>query len=92
MVQERENHTHSGEAAISQMDTQSVVSVDLPNCKHHWIIESPRGALSDGRCKHCGDERQFRNSANDYIWDNYSGGFPDSRAAVRAVAGGRDSD
>jgi len=41
-------------------------------CRHHWIIEAPRGALSAGRCKLCGEERQFRNSANDYIWDDDS--------------------
>ena len=72
MVRERENQTGSGEAAFSPMDTQSVVSVNLERCTHHWIIESPRGALSDGCCKFCGEERQFRNSANDYIWDDHS--------------------
>jgi hypothetical protein len=47
-------------------------TVEQPSCRHHWIIESPRGALSSGRCKVCGEERQFRNSANDYIWDDDS--------------------
>lgn len=28
---------------------------------HHWIIESPRGELSKGRCQNCGNERYFRN-------------------------------
>src|SRR3970282_608209 len=46
--------------------------VEIGACRHHWIIESPRGALSDGRCKLCGEERQFRNSAQDYIWDDDS--------------------
>jgi hypothetical protein len=48
----------------------ATVEREQPSCRHHWIIESPRGALSSGRCKVCGEERQFRNSANDYIWDD----------------------
>ena len=40
-------------------------------CRHHWIIEMPRGALSSGRCERCGEERQFRNSVNDYIWSDW---------------------
>jgi hypothetical protein len=34
-----------------------------PTCQHHWIIESPSGPTSIGRCKLCGAERQFPNSA-----------------------------
>lgn len=45
---------------------------EVGTCRHHWIIEAPRGTLSNGRCKLCGEERQFRNSANDYIWDDDS--------------------
>lgn len=41
-------------------------------CRHHWLIETPRGSLSKGRCKLCGEERQFRNSATDYVWDDDS--------------------
>ncbi len=48
--------------------------VEAPTCRHHWVIETPRGALSNGRCKRCGEEREFRNSANDYIWDDDSPG------------------
>lgn len=31
-------------------------------CAHHWVIETPRGALSNGRCKLCGETRDFPNS------------------------------
>jgi len=30
-------------------------------CRHHWIIESPNGPTSRGRCRLCGDERDFTN-------------------------------
>lgn len=28
-------------------------------CVHHWILESPRGELTPGRCKKCGKEKEF---------------------------------
>ena len=49
-----------------------LVEAEGPVCQHHWVIASPRGALSEGRCKRCGEEREFRNST-DYVWDNDSG-------------------
>ncbi len=45
---------------------------EVASCRHHWLIEAPRGTLSKGRCKRCGEEREFRNSATDYIWDDDS--------------------
>lgn len=30
-------------------------------CVHHWLIDSPNGRTSRGRCKVCGAERDFRN-------------------------------
>ncbi len=45
---------------------------EVGGCRHHWLIEAPRGTLSRGRCKRCGEEREFRNSATDYIWDDDS--------------------
>lgn len=31
-------------------------------CRHHWLIEPANGPTSRGRCRLCGDERDFRNS------------------------------
>ena len=33
------------------------------HCSHHWIIETPKGPVSKGRCKLCGEEKEFSNSA-----------------------------
>jgi hypothetical protein len=30
-------------------------------CSHHWVIESPDGPTSQGRCKHCGVVKEFSN-------------------------------
>jgi hypothetical protein len=40
-----------------------------PTCRHHWVIESPHGATSLGRCKICDEVREFRNSAADTLWE-----------------------
>ncbi len=31
-------------------------------CAHHWIIETPNGPISKGKCQLCGEEREFNNS------------------------------
>jgi hypothetical protein len=43
-----------------------------PTCRHHWKIETPRGAVSQGICKVCGATKEFRNSVESY-WDNDGG-------------------
>ena len=34
-------------------------------CVHRWRIDSPNGPYSCGRCKLCGAEQQFPNSARE---------------------------
>ncbi|MFQ6020051.1 MAG: hypothetical protein ACE5KW_04770 [Dehalococcoidia bacterium] len=43
-----------------------------PECRHHWVIESPHGATSSGVCKRCGTVREFRNAAGDGYWEDDS--------------------
>ena len=31
-------------------------------CVHHWAIEVANGPVSNGTCKHCGEEKDFENS------------------------------
>ena len=45
---------------------------EAPSCRHHWKIAPPNGATSMGTCKLCGEEREFRNSSTDSIWENDS--------------------
>ena len=58
---------------------------EAPTCQHHWLIESPSGATSKGRCKRCGEEREFRNSASDHLWEDDSGKGYRPWSGVRAV-------
>lgn len=41
--------------------------------QHHWVIESPSGPTSVGRCEACGRTRRFPNSSEDSIWDGADG-------------------
>jgi hypothetical protein len=77
----------------SQVIEQEVIEQeDAPVCKHHWLIETPHGATSMGRCKICGEVKDFRNSASDTLWEGdpmrsiskMGGGA--SRPVVREVA------
>ena len=58
--------------AVKERRPEADAPALMDECRHHWIIESPHGALSGGRCKICGEEREFRNSGSDYIWDDDS--------------------
>jgi hypothetical protein len=38
---------------------------------HHWRIETPNGPTSLGRCKGCGEEREFRNADTENWYVNW---------------------
>ena len=39
-------------------------------CSHHWVIESPNGPTSLGRCRTCGAEKEFKNSIQITSWES----------------------
>ncbi len=45
------------------------------HCAHHWIIDTPEGPVSKGRCRLCGEEREFSNSVDTL----YGGWNPQNR-------------
>lgn len=67
------------EGAVSAMES---VSTQTAGCAHFWRIESPRGPLSRGVCKLCGEEREFRNSLPLSRWDGEA-----ERPNVRLIPG-----
>jgi hypothetical protein len=52
-------------------------------CRHHWVIETPNGSVSGGRCKRCGTLKEFRNSSEDMMWDSDSFSLNGSRGRSR---------
>jgi hypothetical protein len=61
---------------------EAVQELEEPQCRHHWLIDSPQGATSMGRCKICGEVREFRNSAYDTLWEG------DPMASISKMGGG----
>jgi hypothetical protein len=55
------------DAPVTTEDEATALSA--PDCHHHWVIASPNGAMSLGKCKICGTEREFPNSAEDGLWE-----------------------
>ena len=60
---------------------ETIEIVEKPSCAHHWVIATPNGATSVGRCKVCGTEKEFPNSAEDGLWER---DVPQSRWTGRA--------
>jgi hypothetical protein len=56
-------------------------------CSHRWVIETPNGEFSRGVCRLCGAEKEFPNSAEDYLWERF---VPQSRWTGRADSGKTD--
>ena len=59
-----------------------------PVCCHHWVIETPNGAVSAGFCKRCGATREFKNACDEAIWlnDGFSLGGSSSRTRRNQLA------
>jgi len=52
-------------------------------CRHHWVIATPSGAVSVGRCRRCGAVREFRNSTPEtYYWGEEPATEPVARRPV----------
>jgi hypothetical protein len=81
-----------GKATTVDSKSEQKQATSAPTCQHHWIIETPRGATSTGRCKRCGEEREFRNSANDHLWEDESGGYGGWRSSRSAPKPSSDDD
>jgi hypothetical protein len=71
---------------------EATIATEVPACQHHWLIETPRGATSHGRCKRCGEEREFRNSATDHLWEDESGSGYNAWRGVKSTPSNASSD
>jgi len=36
--------------------------ISTGECVHYWLIDTPEGPTSTGKCKYCGMEREFNNT------------------------------
>jgi len=49
-----------------------------PTCRHHWVIESPAGPVSNGVCRLCGEKREFKNYLENPRWEDFALDRPSS--------------
>jgi hypothetical protein len=43
---------------------------DTPTCRHHWLIDTPRGSVTRGVCRHCGAVKEYQSAWNGSVWDH----------------------
>ena len=63
---------------------EPVADVSDNGCVHHWVIDPPNGAVSEGRCKSCGEKKEFRNSFEYSSW--YGNKSPAPKAGAKGAA------
>ena len=49
---------------------QEAAEATKPDHGHYWEIEKPNGPTSLGRCKICGEVREFKNSVQITSWES----------------------
>lgn len=64
---------------MTEAHATAASGVSTVACRHHWVIDTPNGAVSGGRCKRCGIDKDFRNSSEDLMWDSDSFSLNGSR-------------
>jgi hypothetical protein len=63
---------------------ETTADVSDNGCVHHWVIDPPNGAVSEGRCKSCGEKKEFRNSFEYSSW--YGNKSPSPKAGAKGAA------
>ena len=68
---------------------ETIADVSDNGCAHHWVIDPPNGAVSEGRCKSCGEKKEFRNSFEYSSW--YGNKSPTPKAGAKGAAAAKDA-
>jgi hypothetical protein len=69
-------------AAAAEETTAAEAKASDDDCVHHWVIDPPNGAVSQGSCKSCGEKKEFRNSFEYSSW--YGNKSPAPKGAAKA--------
>ncbi len=54
----------------------------VPQCLHHWVIETADGPTSEGVCRKCAEVKTFANYVEQHNWSNQADAKP-SASQVR---------
>jgi hypothetical protein len=69
---------------------ETTADVSDNGCVHHWVIDPPNGAVSEGRCKACGEKKEFRNSFEYSSW--YGNKSPAPKGKGKDAAGAKGAE
>ena len=63
-----------GADSLGNLTLTSVIGItpedaSIISCAHFWMIETPNGPTSQGVCKLCGMQQEFRNSVSRSTWN-----------------------
>ncbi len=59
---------------------------NVPQCRHHWVIQPATGPMSLGICQSCGMAREFKNYVEAAAWGDSRQTARSSTAASEAVS------
>jgi len=45
-----------------ELTLEPVEVITISQCRHHWIIDSAEGTISQGVCQNCHEIKDFQNS------------------------------
>ena len=58
-------------SSASLQTSPELDAVEEVTCIHYWIIDVPDGPISQGRCRVCGEAKDFLNYLESYTgWDS----------------------
>ena len=60
----------------------------MSDCIHRWVIAMPNGPTSPGVCRHCGAQREFKNS-EEALLDEQPGGARERYGKEFVINSGR---
>jgi len=67
-------------------NTKAAVEV----CRHHWVIQPADGAVSNGSCQICGENRKFKNYVESATWGDSRIASKNSSATVESTSDDED--
>ena len=71
---------------MPEQEQQAAAAIE--DCSHRWMIESPNGPTSMGKCMDCGAEGEFKNSVPISGWDR-DGSRAKKNAANKSASAAR---
>ena len=79
MVQKKSKKTDSSEENVIE---PCPASKDGSAC--HWVIDPPNGPVSSGKCKKCGESKEFKNSVEFSSWYGSKSDFDDKKKSGKS--------